>query len=75
MSHRSSIGGALDYRALARLHAPRDPARLAAEIHRLHSDQHLTARDIAGALGLDLSMVINVLSSNTRGNPRESFQP
>lgn len=59
---RASIGGTLNYAALSQLYRPRDPAHLAAEIHRLHSEQHLTANDISIALRVDHTTVVNVLA-------------
>ena len=58
--NRKTIGGALDYARLANLNRPKDPARVASEIHRLHGEG-LTALDIAGALRMRLDAVIGVL--------------
>lgn len=66
MTRHASIGGQLTgdaYSLLANHHRPNDPARIAAEVHRLHADQHLTARDIAAALRLDHAQVITILAN------------
>jgi hypothetical protein len=59
---RTSVGGRLDYNALAMLHRPKDPARIASEVHRLH-ETGLTATDIATALRIDSAQVRNVLGA------------
>lgn len=61
MTARNAIGGTLTYAALAQLHRPDDPKRLAAEIRRLQSDG-LTPQDIATALRLPLDQVINTIN-------------
>jgi hypothetical protein len=57
---RPTVGGPLNYAALAQLHRPADPNRLATEIRRLHRDG-LTAQDIATALRIDVVQVATVL--------------
>lgn len=52
----SQIGGVMDYRVLARLHRPTDPAALNAELSRLRATG-LTPADISVALGLALPAV------------------
>lgn len=71
MTARTSIGGSLNYQELAMLHRPQDPLRLAAEVHRLHSDQHLTAIDISTALRIDHAQVINILASRNNQEPNQ----
>jgi hypothetical protein len=69
MTRRPSIGGVMTanaYAALAGQHRPRDPSRLAAEVHRLHATG-LSARDISQALRLPLDQTINVLSAMPSG--------
>lgn len=65
MSARTSIGGTLSYQALAMLHRPTDPAKLAAEIMRMHGEQRLSAQDISVALRMDYDQVINIVSQPT----------
>ena len=55
-----------DYDQRAQQHRPHDAEQLAIEIRRLHAN-HLSARDIAAALHLDLGWVREAL-----GNPKES---
>jgi len=52
---------AFDWRKLADLHKPGDPAAIAIEIRRLHRDNSLTARDISDTLRLDLGVVLHAL--------------
>jgi hypothetical protein len=52
-----------DWRKLAELHKPTNPAAIAIEIRRLHSDNCLTARDISNTLRLDLGIVLAALHS------------
>ena len=52
---------AYDWRLLADMHKPTDPAAIAVEIRRLHSDDGLTARDISNTLRLDLGVVLQAL--------------
>jgi hypothetical protein len=59
---RTSIGGPLDYAALARLHRPTEPAALQAEVRRLAASG-LTAQDVATALRLDLVVVRTLLAA------------
>lgn len=49
--NRGSIGGTLDYRALAVLHRPQDPEQLGREARRLAASG-LTPNDIGSALGI-----------------------
>lgn len=60
----AGIGGALDYRVLAELHRPSDPALLKAEICRL-ADSGLTPMDIAIALRIDPVLVREMLKEKT----------
>lgn len=55
------IGGALDWRRLAEQHRPHDLTALAAEVRRLHAEQHMTPRDIAMALRLPITDVLDAL--------------
>lgn len=55
-----SIGGAMDYAALAQKYRPTDPAALAAEVRRLASTG-LSATDISTALRIDLAQVREML--------------
>lgn len=51
------------YTLLAQQHRPSDPARLAAEVVRLHNDLNLTTADISTALRMSHDDVVNILSS------------
>jgi DNA-directed RNA polymerase specialized sigma24 family protein len=64
MNPRTSIGGALTanaYAALATRHRPSDQGALRREIVRLNAELHLSPRDIAQALCVDLSDVHEAL--------------
>jgi hypothetical protein len=50
----------LDWRQMANLHRPTDPALLAAEMQRLAA-QGLTPRDISVALAIDIGVVLEAL--------------
>lgn len=52
-----------ELRARAERHRPRYPDAVAAEVRRLHREQHLTARDLAVAMRLDLAFVESVLAA------------
>jgi hypothetical protein len=74
MTRHGSIGGRLTgdaYAMLANQHRPTDPARVAAEVKRLHAEQHLTAIDISTALRIDHAQVINILASPTTQDLRQ----
>jgi hypothetical protein len=60
----SSIGGILDYRALAELHRPTDEEAVAREARRLRQNG-LTERDIGQALQLDPTAVRQLLQRGT----------
>jgi hypothetical protein len=51
---------AYDWRLLADVHKPTDPAAIAAEIRRLHATG-LKPRDISNTLRLDLGVVLQAL--------------
>lgn len=53
-----------DYDQAAALHRPTDPVALASEIRRLARENHLTARDIAVALRLDIAFVLESLNQS-----------
>ena len=53
---------ATDYDRLARIHRPSDPAVLAMEMRRLHSNG-LTPRDISVALRLSIGQVLESLAA------------
>lgn len=57
---------ALDHDRRAQEHCPTDPAALAAEINRLAASG-LKARDIAGALRLDMAAVLEALYGHPGG--------
>jgi hypothetical protein len=61
VSHCPTIGGRLDYRALANLHRPREPQAIAAEIRRLAASG-LKAADIATALNMAIEQVRQILA-------------
>ena len=62
MIRHQRIAGRLDYRALAEMNRPSDPAKIAAEIFRLH-EGGLTTNDISMALRMPLDTVINIIAS------------
>lgn len=55
-------GSAFDYRRLAELHRPTNPASIAKEVRRL-ATQGLTPTDISTALRIDLVQVRQLLSA------------
>jgi hypothetical protein len=57
---RPTVGGSLNYAALAQLHRPTSPKAISAEIRRLHADG-LKPRDISVALRIDLSQVLQII--------------
>lgn len=61
-----SIGGNLNYAALAQVHRPTDPMALRAEVRRLAASQRLTAVDIATALNLNLVQVREMLGDGDK---------
>jgi hypothetical protein len=65
MIARNSIGGQLDYHALANLHKPTDATRIAKEVRRLHA-QGLTDRDISATLHLGLAAVTELLKAQAK---------
>ncbi len=65
-----TIGGTLDYAALARLHEPTDPNAIASEVRRLHG-QGLTGRDIAAALRISHVQVNTILAPMVAPTPSE----
>lgn len=59
---REPSRSALDWRALAEAHRPKQPEAVAAEVRRLHGTG-LMARDISTLLGIDLPMVLQMIQS------------
>jgi hypothetical protein len=57
---RPTVGGSLNYAVLAQLHKPTDPRAIAVEIRRMHAGG-LKPRDVAVALRLDLSQVLEAI--------------
>ena len=61
---RTTVGGTLEYAALAQLHRPTSPEAIAVEIRRLHAEG-LKPRDIAVALRLGLTQVLEAIGDRS----------